>query len=314
MELIDYIFKIPGIKFFLSERISQDPLENFFSCQRQRGRTSENPTVQEFCKNTQALRVINSVCGSVSKGNCRGRKQSINLDKENKPLTKRRRHRQKKSKGDGISNDLTNDLTASIPVENGSGDHLLLGGENGSSELSSDEAFDISDFTDDESQLLEVMDKTAEVMEREATVSHQNTPLKFSDSLVLQVLKCNEPVAEPSVQITHQSPASPKGIMINLYHARSRDHSTSTCTESRFFLNTFQEEMINKVLGPGAPDERITNGYGITLRRQDFWTLNNSKWLNDQVHMFEMFAVMRVCYVINAGYQFLYEFNHGKVQ
>ena len=41
--------------------------------------------------------------------------------------------------------------------------------------------------------------------------------------------------------------------------------------------------MINKVLGAGASDEKITNGYGIALRRQDFWTLNNCKWLNDQV-------------------------------
>jgi len=73
-------------------------LENFFGCQRQRGRTSENPTVQEFCKNTQALRVINSVCGSVSKGNCRGRKQLIDLEKENKPLAKRQRHREKAKK------------------------------------------------------------------------------------------------------------------------------------------------------------------------------------------------------------------------
>ena len=96
LELIEYIFKIPGVKFFLSERMSQDPLENFFGCQRQRGRTSENPTVQEFCKNTQALRVINSVCGTVSKGNCRGRKQPVDLEKENKPLAKRRRHREKK--------------------------------------------------------------------------------------------------------------------------------------------------------------------------------------------------------------------------
>jgi len=72
VELVRFIFKIPGVKFFLSERISQDPLENFFGCQRQRGRTGENPNVQQFCKNTQALRVINSVCGTVAKGNCCG--------------------------------------------------------------------------------------------------------------------------------------------------------------------------------------------------------------------------------------------------
>lgn len=37
----------------------QDPLEKFFGNQRQRGGTNENPTVKEFCKNIQALRVIN---------------------------------------------------------------------------------------------------------------------------------------------------------------------------------------------------------------------------------------------------------------
>ena len=74
VELVKYILQIPGVKFFLSERISQDPLENFFGCQRQRGRTGENPNAFQFCKNTQALRIINSVCGNISKGNCRGRK------------------------------------------------------------------------------------------------------------------------------------------------------------------------------------------------------------------------------------------------
>ena len=51
--------------------------------------------------------------------------------------------------------------------------------------------------------------------------------------------------------------------------------------KSRFTFNILQEEMINKVLGPGAPDERITNGYEIVLR-QDVWILN-CKWLNDQI-------------------------------
>ena len=83
--------KIPGVKVFLSERISQDPLEKFFGCQRQRGKTNENPNVQQFCKNSQALRVINGTCGNVSKGNCRGSKYSIDWEKENRPLPKRRR-------------------------------------------------------------------------------------------------------------------------------------------------------------------------------------------------------------------------------
>ena len=72
--------------------------------------------MEEFCKNTQALRVINSVCGTIAKGNCCGRKQSIDLEKENKPLAKRQRHREKKPKN-RISKDHADTLTASIPTE-----------------------------------------------------------------------------------------------------------------------------------------------------------------------------------------------------
>ena len=38
---------------------------------------NENPNVQEFCKNTQALRVINCTCLDIAKGNCRGRKRKV---------------------------------------------------------------------------------------------------------------------------------------------------------------------------------------------------------------------------------------------
>jgi len=62
VELVEFVFTIPGVKAFLSERISQDPLEKFFGCQRQRGRVNENPTAMQFYKNTQALRVVNTVC------------------------------------------------------------------------------------------------------------------------------------------------------------------------------------------------------------------------------------------------------------
>ena len=49
LELIPYLFSIPGVKVFLSERLCQeDPLELFFGCQSQCGGTHENPTVQDF--------------------------------------------------------------------------------------------------------------------------------------------------------------------------------------------------------------------------------------------------------------------------
>eukprot|EP00731_Ephydatia_muelleri_P018851 Em0011g891a len=59
--LVTYIFTLPGVTSFLSEKINQDPLEKFFGCQRQRGGANDNPTVTEFCKNTQALRVVASL-------------------------------------------------------------------------------------------------------------------------------------------------------------------------------------------------------------------------------------------------------------
>lgn len=60
---------------FLSVNLCQDPLEVFFGCQCQRGRTSDNPSISEFFKNTAALRVVNSFCRVQKTGNCRGNKQ-----------------------------------------------------------------------------------------------------------------------------------------------------------------------------------------------------------------------------------------------
>ena len=58
----------------------------------ERGGTHENPTVQEFYKNTQALWVVNTYCASV-RGNCRGVRDSESAieEKENTPLPKRKR-------------------------------------------------------------------------------------------------------------------------------------------------------------------------------------------------------------------------------
>ena len=92
-DLVEYIFTMPDVQVFLSQRICQDPLENFFGCQRQRGGTHDNPSVQEFQKNMQALRVINSFARGPAKGNCRGFDgdyEDINMQKENKPLAKRK--------------------------------------------------------------------------------------------------------------------------------------------------------------------------------------------------------------------------------
>ena len=85
VEMVKFIFTIPGVTTFLSERISQDPLETFFGCQRQRGGVNKNPNVCDFCKNTQALRVIQSTCISSVRGNCRGNKEPIDFEKKTGP-------------------------------------------------------------------------------------------------------------------------------------------------------------------------------------------------------------------------------------
>ena len=96
VEILEYIFKIPGVEYFLSNRLCQDAVKKFFSQQQQRVGTNDNPNGHQFVKNTQAIRVINGTCGTI-KGNCRGSSHDSKLtkrkcvsDQENEPLPKRR--------------------------------------------------------------------------------------------------------------------------------------------------------------------------------------------------------------------------------
>ena len=97
--LVQYLFSLPIVKdnhlAFLSQRLCQDPLENFFGCQRQRGGTRDNPNVQEFFKNIAALRVVNSFCRKTVKGNCRGAEDysSTETNSACAPLPKRPRRK-----------------------------------------------------------------------------------------------------------------------------------------------------------------------------------------------------------------------------
>ena len=94
LELYSFIFKIPGVKCFLSNRICQDPLEKYFGMQRQSGGTNDNPTVMEFAKNSDTLRLVGNMWFDDAKGNCRKSnsiKQSIE-DTKVLPLRKRQRY------------------------------------------------------------------------------------------------------------------------------------------------------------------------------------------------------------------------------
>ena len=91
VELVQYLFKIPGVGVFLNNRICQDPLENFFGRQRQQGRANGNPSSSEFLRNTQALRIISNTCGTI-RGNCRGGATIDANILDSSPLPKRPRH------------------------------------------------------------------------------------------------------------------------------------------------------------------------------------------------------------------------------
>lgn len=96
VEMVKFIFTIPGVEFFYSNKLCQDDIENFFGQQRQRGRSHENPNAAEFLKNTQALRIINTTCATI-RGNCRdttANKRRHQIEAENSaPLPKRKSKR-----------------------------------------------------------------------------------------------------------------------------------------------------------------------------------------------------------------------------
>ncbi|XP_065895609.1 uncharacterized protein [Dysidea avara] len=95
LELVEGIFKIPGVTCFLSNRICQDPLEKYFSMQCQSGATNDNPTVHQFVKNSDTIRLVGNMWFEDTHGNCRKSssiKQFIEYTKC-LPLRKRKRNR-----------------------------------------------------------------------------------------------------------------------------------------------------------------------------------------------------------------------------
>ena len=91
IHLIKFIFTIPNGKSILSERISQNPFEEFFGKQRHRGAVNKNPTSHQFLKNNQALRVVNSIKIDLQRGNTRGSNTEKVTTVSTAPLPKRRK-------------------------------------------------------------------------------------------------------------------------------------------------------------------------------------------------------------------------------
>lgn len=92
IDLIKFLFsEIPKNTSFLSERISQDPLEKYFGRQRQRGGANENPTCQQFLQNNSSLRMVNSIRIETHKGNVRSTNSETDTVRiSDEPLPKRK--------------------------------------------------------------------------------------------------------------------------------------------------------------------------------------------------------------------------------
>ena len=256
MELLEYIFTIPGVKVFLSERLSQDPLEKFFGCQRQRGTTNENPNVAQFCKNTQALRVINGVCGNVSKSNCRGNKTSFDRGKENCPLPKRRKCKPQ--------------VSSSKPSS--SSQEEVLGDTVMSSSNTMKQTITLSEhqnhFVGSSSSQEEVLSDTvmsSNTMEQTITLSeHQNHFVGSSSS--------QEEVLGDTVMSSSNTMKQEKLQPLN------RDKISA-----QFIYPSPLVQLIDDALKSGTADEELSNGFHISLKRSDFWLLHETGWLNDKV-------------------------------
>ena len=84
--------------FLLSERVSQDTVENYFAKKRARGGRNDNPTIKQCLVNDGALRLQNSQAPDPVRGNCSQKRRLFNDPVDavdvalNNPLPKRPRH------------------------------------------------------------------------------------------------------------------------------------------------------------------------------------------------------------------------------
>ena len=91
--MVKYIFtKIPDVKFFLSEKLNQDPVESFFGIQRMRCGGNDNPNVAAFVQGTVSIRTQGSVALRPLRGNCTAL-DNPELTIDETPLKKRPRRK-----------------------------------------------------------------------------------------------------------------------------------------------------------------------------------------------------------------------------
>ena len=95
VEVTTLLFAVPGVRYLLSEKFTQDPLECFFGKQRYKGGRNDNPSVKEFVDNTVNLRVQGSAALEPLRGNSSRKRKAEQLQLDDNPLPKRTRSRKK---------------------------------------------------------------------------------------------------------------------------------------------------------------------------------------------------------------------------
>ena len=90
-ELGPKLLEIPGAKYLLSEVFSQDPLERYFSKQRHRGGSNDNPTAYQVPYNASTLVQQQSIYRDLKTMNVEASK-AYEEDHLTEPLKKRRKN------------------------------------------------------------------------------------------------------------------------------------------------------------------------------------------------------------------------------
>ena len=90
VEMAEFLLQ-KGVKFLLSERFCQDPVEEIFGQQLSKEGRNDNPTVKQFCDSTVSLRVQKTAALHPLRGNCSKRQADKTILVDNTPLKKRKR-------------------------------------------------------------------------------------------------------------------------------------------------------------------------------------------------------------------------------
>ena len=364
MELVELIFKIPNVEVFLSERLCQDPLEKFFGCQRQRGKSHENPNMQQFCSGTQALRVVNGTCGSVSRGNCRGNKSIIDWKKESQPLSKRKRIRARSTQATKLtdfnecsqSDDERENEEQTVQIKqrnkpanqskkvneeedkppeqsmkvNEEGDKPAAQNKkvNEEEDKPPEQSKNVNEEGDKPAEQSKKAndkgDKPAEqskkVNEEEDKPPEQSKNVtEEGDKPAAQSKKVNEEGDKPAAQSKKANDKGDKPAeqskKVNVEGNKLAEQSKKVNEEgdkpaeqrkkanverymqskefteplvTSFIYSCFEDEIIEKAVGPGSNEDLIVSGFNISLKWCDFKLLRETHWLNDKVAIYNV--------------------------